>query len=106
SALGTLYWIRNDLKDADDAFKTAADLAQVRSPTQLRYVDFLVRTGGTAEARKVLEEISRKAPDYLPPRVYLMKMACAEHQDEDCTARIQNILAQDSLNFDALFLSG
>jgi tetratricopeptide (TPR) repeat protein len=106
SALGTLYWVRNDLKEADQAFKTAADLAQLRSPMQLRYADFLLRTGASAEARKILEEISRKAPDYLPPRVYLMKMACAEHQDEDCTARIQSILAQDSINFDALFLSG
>jgi hypothetical protein len=29
--------------------------------------------------------------DYLPPRVYLMKLACGEHYDKDCAARIQNI---------------
>ena len=60
----------------------------------------------TPEAKKILEEISRKLPDYLPPRVFLMKMACAEHQDEDCAARVQNILAQDPLNYDALFQDG
>src|SRR5262249_8288806 len=46
------------------------------------------------------------APDYLPPRVFLMKMACAESQSEDCTTRVQNVLAQDPMNFDALFRSG
>src|SRR5262249_12047518 len=105
SALGTLYWIRNDLKEADQALKTAADLAPTQTPMRLRYADFLVKTGVNAEAKKILEEIERKAPDYLPPRVYLMKIACAEQQDEACAARVQNVLAQDSVNYDALFLS-
>jgi tetratricopeptide (TPR) repeat protein len=105
SALGTLYWSRNDLKEADQALKTAADLAAPRTPMRLRYADFLVKTGVNAEAKKILEEIERKTPDYLPPRVYLMRIACAEHQDEACAARVQNVLAQDSVNYDALFLS-
>ena len=107
AALGTLYWLRNDLKEAGQALKTAADLAPPRSPTPLRYADFLVKTGVTAEGKKILEDINRKHPDYLPPRVYLMRIACAERADgEDCAARVQNILAQDALNFDALFQSG
>ena len=103
AALGALYWSRNDLKEADQAFKTAADLAPPRSPGRLRYADFLLKTGAGAEAKSFLEEINRKAPDYLPPRVFLMKMACAEHQDEDCIARVQNVLSQDPINYDALF---
>ena len=106
SVLGTLYWARNELKEADQAFKTAADLAPPRSPTQLRYADFLLKTGATAEAKKILEDINSKLPDYLPPRVYLMKLACAEHRDDDCTARVQKILSQDPSNYDALFQDG
>ena len=106
AALGTFYWSRNDLKEADQAFKTAADLAPLRSPMRLRYADFLLKTGASAEAKSILEEISRKAPDYLPPRVILMKMACAKQQDEDCAARVQNILAQDPINYDAVFWDG
>ena len=106
AALGALYWGRKDLKEADQAFKTAADLAPPRSPIRIRYVDFLLKTGAAAEAKTILEDMTGKLPDYLPPRVYLMKMACAEHQDEDCATRVQNILAQDPTNFDALFLSG
>src|SRR5262249_48478814 len=82
AALATLYWSRNDLKEADQASKTAADLAPLRSPMRVRYADFLLKTGADTEAKNVLEDTSRKLPDYLPPRVFLMKMACAQHQDE------------------------
>src|SRR5262249_29777128 len=47
-----------------------------------------------------------KVPSYLPPRVYLMKIACATKQDEACVTRVQNVLAQDPINFDALLISG
>src|SRR5215467_5562895 len=106
AALASLYWSRNDLKEADQAFKTAVELAPPRSPARMRYVDFLLRTGANAEAKKLLEETNQKHPDYLPPRVVLMKMACAEHQDDDCVARVKNVLSQDSINYDALFQDG
>src|SRR5262245_49180095 len=102
AALASLYWSRNDLKEADQAFKTAVELAPPRSPARMRYVDFLLKTGATAEAKKILEETNQKHPDYLPPRIVLMKMACAEHQDDDCVARVKNVLSQDSINYDAL----
>jgi tetratricopeptide (TPR) repeat protein len=35
-----------------------------------------------------------------------MKIACAERQDDDCAARVQNVLSQDSVNSDALFQDG
>src|SRR5262249_24982163 len=106
AVLGAFYWSRNDLKEADQAFKTAVELAPPRSPVRLRYADFLLKTGANAEAKKVLEETNQKLPDYLPPRVLLMKMACAERQDEACATRVKNVLSQDSINYDALFQDG
>src|SRR6516165_8458536 len=106
AALASLYWSRNDLKEADQAFKTAVELAPPRSPARLRYVDFLLKTGAGAEAKKLLEETNQKHPDYLPPRVALMKMVCAERQDDDCVARVKNVLSQDSINYDALYQDG
>jgi tetratricopeptide (TPR) repeat protein len=106
AGLGTLYWSRKDLKEADQAFKSAADHAPPRSPMRLQYAEFKLRTGEVAEAKSMLEDITRKIPDYLPPRVLVMKIACAEHQDEDCSARVQNVLAQDPINYDALFQDG
>jgi tetratricopeptide (TPR) repeat protein len=102
-ALAMLYWSNNDLKAADQALKTAADLAPIESPIRMRYVDFKLRTGAAAEAKAMLEDINKKLPDYLPPRVALLKIACAEQQKEDCAARVQNILAQDPVNFEAVY---
>lgn len=102
-ALATLFWSNNDLKAAEQSFKAAAELSPNNSPVRMRYVDFKLRTGATAEAKALLEEINGKSPDYLPPRVALLKLACAEQKKEDCAARVQNILAQDPVNFEAVY---
>jgi tetratricopeptide (TPR) repeat protein len=106
AALGSLYWSRNDLKSADQSFKAAIDLAPPRSPTWLQYADFKLRTGATADAEKILADITGKSPDYLPALVYQMRIACEQHQTEDCAKRVQNILAQDPINYDALYQDG
>jgi len=105
-AWGSLYWARKDLKKADQELKTASDLSPLHSFRRLRYVDFKLQTGAVAEAKAILEGIVAKVPDSLPPRVYLMKLACGERRDEDCAARIQSILAEDASNYDALLLRG
>jgi tetratricopeptide (TPR) repeat protein len=106
TALAYLYWSRNDLAAADQAFKAAADAAPLNSPMRLRYADFKLRTGAVAEAKTILEEITSKFPDYLPPHTALMKIACQQHRDEDCATRVQDVLGRDSANFDALFQEG
>jgi predicted Zn-dependent protease len=69
----------------------------------MRYADFKLQTGSVQEAKAMLEEINKKLPQYLPPRVSLLKIACAEQRKEDCAARVQDILAQDPLNFEAVY---
>ena len=103
---GNIYWARNDLKAADRAFKTAAEFAPLRSDIRMRYADFKFRTGTVADAKIFLEDLSQKAPDYLPPRVRLMVLICAERQDQDCAAQVENILTRDPINYAALFQSG
>ena len=99
--------VARDFKAADEAYKKSADLSPIRSAIRLRYVDFKIQNGATADATKIVEEIARQAPDFLPTRVYLMKVACAERRrTEDCAARVQNILTQNPVNYDALSLSG
>lgn len=102
-ALAMLYWANNNLKAADQELKTAVDLVPIYSPIRMRYVDFKLRTGAVAEAKTILEEISKQVPEYLPPRVALLKIACAEQQKEDCATRVQSVLAQDPVNFEAVY---
>jgi tetratricopeptide (TPR) repeat protein len=104
--LGSLSWTHNDLKAAEKAFKSAADVSPLRSPARLRYAEFKLRTGDTASAKAIYQDINTKAPDFLPPRVALMKIACGERQADDCAVRVKDVLEQDPNNADALFLDG
>jgi tetratricopeptide (TPR) repeat protein len=106
AALATLDWSRKDLKGAEAEFKTAADLAPKWSPSKLLLPDFLLKTGSVAEAKKILEQVNKEAPDYLPARVFLMRIACSEKQDEACATQVAGILQQDPTNFDALLQDG
>jgi tetratricopeptide (TPR) repeat protein len=106
SALGNLYWSRKDLAAAESALKTAADLSPTNSIRRLRYVDFKLATGAIPEATKIVEDLSRQNPEYLPPRVYLMKQACQDQNSEQCSTKVQEILSAYPLNYDALFQRG
>lgn len=106
AAIGTLYWLRNDLNQAEQAFKTASELAPLRSARHLKWADFKLKTGGVEEAKKALEEVTRKAPDYVPAWSYLIQVAFAERRFEDCAALIKKVLQLDPLNYDAMLTSG
>lgn len=104
AALGNLYWMSNDLERAEAALKTGADLSPQRSPRRLQYADFRLKTGSVDEAKKLLEEITRKAPDYLPAWNYLAQVAFAQQRLDDCSAILQKVLAKDSINYQATLL--
>jgi tetratricopeptide (TPR) repeat protein len=103
-AWARLYLLRKDLQKANEAFKASYDAAPPRSLNRMRYVDFKLQTGGVSEAKTILEGIAAEAPGYLPARVRLMKIACSEHQESDCTTRVKGVLSQDPTNYDALII--
>src|ERR1035437_4352913 len=103
-ALGNLYWMKNDLPRAEQAFKTGAELSLARAPRRLKYVEFKLKTGSLDDAKKLLEDITRNAPDYLPAWNYLAQVAFAERRFDDAAALLQKILARDRINYDATLL--
>src|SRR5205823_1024564 len=106
TALGNVHWSRNDLTAADQAFKTAADLAPPPAPMQMLYADFKLRTGAVSEAKKILEDINCRLPDYLPASAASMRMARSERLHNACATRVHAILARDTTDYDALFQDG
>jgi len=101
-ALGHIYWMRNELKEADHFLWAAAQLAPLRSPWRLRYADFQHQTGAIEAANKSLAEITGRTPDYLPGWIDLMSVACKEKHNHDCADIIGKVLGQDPLNYEAL----
>jgi tetratricopeptide (TPR) repeat protein len=104
--LGTLYLLRNDPKQAEGAFKTASDLAPIRSARRLRYADLKIQAGEVEAAKQLLEEITQKAPDYIPAWARLATLAFDQKKFADCETLIKRILAKDPVNHEMLLLSG
>ena len=69
-AMGNLHISQKDQKQAGEEFKKAAELAPVRSIERLKYAAFTSATGGTEETRRIADEMTRQAPDYLPGWIF------------------------------------
>lgn len=105
-AYGNLYFTQNDQKQAEEAFKMAAELSGPRSPRRLRYAEYKIRAGDLAAGKQLLQAITEKTPDYLPAWRWLAEIALAEKNYDESADLVGKMLARDSLNYDALLLSG
>ena len=105
-AMSTLAAKRGDMQTTSNYLATAADLSPVRSPTRIKYADFLFESGSPAEAQRVLEDVTRQAPDYIPALVNLMHLFFAQRNYADCATVTGKILGRDARNFEALMESG
>ena len=88
------------------ALKTAAELAPMRSTIRSSYIDYLIQGNSIEEARKLLEDMVDKAPDYIPAWVSMMNLDLAEKKYDDASQCVDTILSRDDRNFDALAGAG
>lgn len=103
-SLGNLYASQNKLPEADAAFKTATELSPPRSPLRLSYANFKIQTGDLAEGKRLIKEITKQAPDYVPAWIRDAEIALAEKRYSDCDALLSQALARDTGNYEALLL--
>ena len=106
AGMASVYSARKDLKAMEQALKTAADLSPVRSSTRLNYAEHKYQTGFPEEARQILTDMTRQAPDFIPAWNLLMKFAFAERKYDECATNVANILSRDPSDFEALLQSG
>jgi tetratricopeptide (TPR) repeat protein len=104
--LGTVCWAQNDLKGADSNLKTGADLAPPRSVRRLKYADFKIQTGNLEEGKRLLAEVAKATPDYMPAWIRQADIALAEKKYEDCDGLLKQALARDPASYEALLLKG
>lgn len=106
TALGNLHMTRNELKEAEQEFKIAADLSPARSPKRTQYARFKMQTGDMEGAKAILEEMVHKTPDYLPGWLGLADLAAAQAKYDESANYLSKLLARDRQNYDALLLNG
>jgi len=106
AALGSIYLVQQKTNDAGDAFKKAADLSPIRSTRRLSYANFKIQIGDLEEGKRLIHEITEKAPDYLPAWLQGAEIALGEKRYSDCLALLNQALAKDRDNYEALLLQG
>lgn len=106
SALGALYLAQTNLAQAESALKKAAELAPARSQEKIQYAEYKWQTGDLPGAKRILEEMVKKTPDYIPAWMVLIKVAAAEKQYDQCADLLTKVLTRDPDNFNALMSSG
>lgn len=94
SALAALY-VATEQKDlADRAYARAAELSGPRSPRTLQYALFKGQSGDLAGARKILEDVIRKAPDYVPAVLRLADVMASEGHYAEAEGVLKPILGR------------
>jgi tetratricopeptide (TPR) repeat protein len=106
SELGMLYRARNNLPKADAELKKAAELSPPRSFRRLQYAQFKIQNGEVGAAKRLLEEMTKNTPDYLPAWKRLAELAMTDKKYDEGEALIAKALARDSTNLEALLIEG
>ena len=94
-AMGDLYLLQKDQKQAGEEFKKAADLAPVRSIERLKYAAFMSATGDTDETRRIATEMTKQAPDYPPGWTLLAELASKDKKYDEALSLLENVFSRD-----------
>ena len=94
-ALGDLYLLKKDQKQAAAEFKKAAELAPVRSIERLKYAAFMSAVGDTGETRRISTEMTKQAPDYLPGWTLLAELAFKDKKYDEALSLLENVFSRD-----------
>ena len=94
-AMGDLYLLKKDQKQAGEEFKKAAELAPVRSMERLKYAAFMSAAGDTEETRRISTEMTRQAPDYLPGWTLLAELAFKDKKYDEALSLLENVFSRD-----------
>lgn len=100
-AIGNLFWMQNELRQAETSFKAAADCAPPRTLLQLQYGQFEIQAGKFTNAEAFFTDVTTKTPDYVPGWLGLAEVALDEKKLDDCAAALSKVTALDSDNVEA-----
>ena len=106
ASLGVYCQATNGLNEADAMFLQAAELSPPHSPRWLKYAKFkLLFREDFAGARKVLNEIVKRTPDYILAWLELARLSAAERKTDEAQELVTELLNRDPDNFEGLVLN-
>jgi tetratricopeptide (TPR) repeat protein len=93
--MGYLYLLRENPDRANPELKAAADFSPTRSEERIKYAEFRTSRGASDEAKRVLQGITKEAPDYLPAWRELARIAVTEKKYDEALSLLENIFSRD-----------
>jgi tetratricopeptide (TPR) repeat protein len=104
-AMGEMYRLKQDRSKAEAEFEKAAALAPLRSTTRLKHAEFKAQLRAFPEALALIQEVSTKAPDYLPAWNLQAQISLAQKNYDEALQRLGNVFVRDPGNFDGQVLA-
>jgi tetratricopeptide (TPR) repeat protein len=103
-ALAMLHLQAKDKTRALEELKKAADLPPARSTAKVRLAEFKALNGAVEEAKQMLQEVTRKTPDFFPAWLLQARIALSEKHYDEAISLLENVLSQDPENIDGRML--
>lgn len=100
-AMAVFQLFKQNIPQAGEEFKTAAELSPARSNETLKYAEFNVQVGKADEAKESLSRIVAKAPDFLGAWSLLARVALREKKPDEALKLLENVFTRDADNLDA-----
>jgi len=100
--LGSIRWSQGQTNQAEQAFRTAAQLGTAADSARYRLANFLLRTGRLEEAKKTLDDINHDAPERTAAWTLRAEIALSEKQYDECERLLGRALSQAPRDFEAL----
>jgi tetratricopeptide (TPR) repeat protein len=105
-ALGNFFVASRDLSRAEEQFRIAAELAPPLSPARLRLADFYGLLDRRDDARGLLREVVRQAPDHVLAWRRIAEIAFRERDFKETKKALDKVLAEDPSDPDGMLLLG
>jgi tetratricopeptide (TPR) repeat protein len=98
---------QGDREEGLRRLKTATELSPIRSSYRLKHAEFTAATPGPAaaeEANRMVAEVIRQAPDYLPALTLSARLSFAAKKHAEGMATLDKVFAVDRANLPARLL--
>ena len=103
-SMGALLLAQGEAKAAEPFLKAASDLSEDRSAQRMIYARYKMQADDLPGARKILEDVAAKSPDFIPCQMGLAEIALMEKKSDEANKIVGKVLARDPDNFDGLLL--
>ncbi|HYG22125.1 MAG TPA: tetratricopeptide repeat protein [Verrucomicrobiae bacterium] len=104
AAMGNYYLMRGNRELAREHYEKRLKAAPDDLFSQIHFAEFRVLMGEKAQARRDLEALTKKAPEFVPAWSVLSAMALEDSRLEDCAQLVGKTLSLEPTDFRALLV--